>query len=407
MTKNIVNIGELPSPEWIKRIDENLETMENSPFPVSTYQARVKRLRQQLVKVDAACYVVFRPSSIEYMCGFFSVETVPMPYLCFARETVLVVPTAEVGRAIVSGQVDTIFQYSPFEDGAKLLAQTLLRRIGKNGKVVLDCDESGTPHQFLAALRETKLSVLDAEQFVGHMRLILDEKEIDFVRKAADITKIGFTAGQNAAAQFNATDASVASAIHSALVNSSNSESALDVIVATGQRGSVPHSTWCNRAIDRSRTTFLEFSGTWHRYHAPVMRTIAAHGCALSPKLRRLEELSRATLDAVTANLRVGACASDVAAAAKRMIGTLEDWVIFHNNFGYPVGLAHSPTWMDGVPFYLTEKNHDEIKAGMVFHIPNSFRALGEGGVGLSQTVLVTETGTEAMTERVEGISYV
>jgi Xaa-Pro dipeptidase len=103
-------------------------------------------------------------------------------------------------------------------------------------------------------------------------------------------------------------------------------------------------------------------------------------------------------LSAVTDVLRPGVLCSEVATQAKKALGQLESWIIFHFNFGYPVGLAHPPTWMDGAPFYLVETNHSPISDGMLFHLPASFRAFGMCGVGLSQTVYVGEGGVEVIT---------
>jgi Xaa-Pro dipeptidase len=79
-------------------------------------------------------------------------------------------------------------------------------------------------------------------------------------------------------------------------------------------------------------------------------------------------------------------------------MGTLEDEIIFHYNFGYPVGVAHPPTWMDGAPFYITTGNHSPLEEGMVFHVPASFRAFGTAGVGLSHTFVVEKDGTRVLT---------
>jgi Xaa-Pro dipeptidase len=106
---------------------------------------------------------------------------------------------------------------------------------------------------------------------------------------------------------------------------------------------------------------------------------------------RRLAELSKTALAAVLDNARAGVTCAQVAERAVSALGRLPDDVVFHHLFGYPVGLAHKPHWMDGAPFYLTPDNHEPLQAGMVFHVPGSFRSFGDSGVGLSQTFVVEE----------------
>jgi Xaa-Pro dipeptidase len=103
-------------------------------------------------------------------------------------------------------------------------------------------------------------------------------------------------------------------------------------------------------------------------------------------------------LEVVVTEARAGVPCSEVASKALHNLGCLEDWIAFHYTFGYPVGLAHSPTWMDGAPFFITQDNPRPLESGMAFHVPASFRAFGSSGVGLSHTIVVTESGGRILT---------
>jgi Xaa-Pro dipeptidase len=48
---------------------------------------------------------------------------------------------------------------------------------------------------------------------------------------------------------------------------------------------------------------------------------------------------------------------------------------------------------MDGAPFFISANNYLPLQAGMSFHVPASFLAFGESGVGLSHTMVVAEHG--------------
>jgi Xaa-Pro dipeptidase len=231
---------------------------------------------------------------------------------------------------------------------------------------------------------------------VERIRLVLSEPEISCMERAGEITGRGITAAVEALSSTGATDSEVAAAARAAMTRDADSGAPLGVIVATGWRGGVVHSNWNRTAVAAGTTTFMEMSGAHHRYCAPLMRT-AAHG-PLDRRNRRLAELAHLMLEVVLEEARAGAICSEVATRALEHLGPLEDWIAFHFTFGYPVGLAHSPTWMDGAPFFIIQDNHQPLEAGMAFHIPASFRDFGESGVGLSHSILVTEKWGRALT---------
>jgi Xaa-Pro dipeptidase len=81
-----------------------------------------------------------------------------------------------------------------------------------------------------------------------------------------------------------------------------------------------------------------------------------------------------------------------------RPIAPVEKDVVFHHNFGYPVGLGYPPSWIETLGYFLRANNPEPVEAGMVFHLPMSLRVAGQFGVCLSHTMLVTANGGVALT---------
>jgi Xaa-Pro dipeptidase len=106
-------------------------------------------------------------------------------------------------------------------------------------------------------------------------------------------------------------------------------------------------------------------------------------------------------LDSVIGSLRPGVFGSEVAAIGTKSLGRLTDDIFYHYTFGYPVGIGFPPSWLEWSGFLLIKGNHSPIEAGMVFHIPVSLRRYGKYGIGLSQTVLITEGGAEILTQHI------
>ena len=92
--------------------------------------------------------------------------------------------------------------------------------------------------------------------------------------------------------------------------------------------------------------------------------------------------------------------AADVAKAAGKVVEPILPGIVFHHNFGYPVGIGYPGTWIEFLGFFLRVDNPRPLEAGMVFHLPMSFRKFGEFGVNQSHTIRIRADGpAEALTK--------
>lgn len=395
---DVAGLAEGHPPPWLTR--ENLASVdlaEALPFSEEEYAGRMAEVRRRMAERKVHAAVVFRPSSVEYLCGYHTAETIPQPLLVTDSDSVLYVPDFEVGRAAASSCLRKVrhFSYASAHHALASIALHIVGTVPARARIAAESGGPSTPPAMIDLLRTEGLEVIDGRHLVEGVRLVLSPAELRHVERAAVATQAGVDAAIEAATEPGATDSSVAAAIAAALFADANSASAWGPTVATGARAGIPHSTWTGVPLSED-ATFLEFSGAHHRYHAPVMRTI----CRRPPSavIRRLEQLSKTAVAAVLDTVRAGIPCSDVARAALAALGPLPEDVIFHHLFGYPVGLAHPPHWMDGAPFSITLDNPEPLREGMVFHLPGSFRVLGEAGVGLSHTFVVSKTGARVLT---------
>jgi Xaa-Pro dipeptidase len=396
--RNVVPMGGGRAVPWLDAARvAAVEAEEGLPFAPEEYARRVGSVRARLAEVGADAILVFRPSGVEYLCGYHSAETAPQPLLVTPDDMFLYVLDLEIGRALASSLVDNILYcgYDTMGRSLELIAEHAGRQLPAGGRLAVESGHTSTPASILGLLDAAGVTTTSGNYLVETTKMVLSPAEIGFVERAAAVTQRGVEAAVSAARRPDATDSSVGAAIAEALLRDANSRSAWGPVVATGARGGIAHSTWLSGPL-RDGPTFIEFAGTHHRYHAPVMRTLFRG--APSPAATRLERLSQHALDAVLATAKAGVTAREVAQQALRAIEPLPDDVVFHRMFGYPVGLAHPPHWMDGPPFYLTLDNCEPLREGMVFHVPASFRSFGRMGVGLSQTFVVERDRARPLT---------
>ncbi|MBB4932269.1 Xaa-Pro dipeptidase [Lipingzhangella halophila] len=395
---DVAGLGRGASPGWLTdAASDAVAAAEGPSFDDAEYAARLDDVRHRMARRPVDALLVFRPSSVEYLCGYHTMETAPQPLLVTDSETYLYVPDLEVGRALATSRVGNI-RFCGYADalrGLELYLDHVARVLPPGARVGVEFGHASTPPRAVEILRGLDLTVVDADHLVERARLVLSPAEIRFMEQAATLTRAGTEAAVAEAGRAGATDSSVAAAIAAALYRGADSPSVWGPVVATGERAGIPHSSWADRPL-AAGTTFLEFAGTHRRYHAPVMRTLVRG--PVSAEDRRLAELAQSALRAVLETAKPGVPCSEVATRAAEATGPLPEGVVFHHLYGYPVGLAHKPHWMDGVPFYLTADNHEPLRAGMAFHVPGSYRRFGRSGVGLSQTFVIGDGGTRVLT---------
>jgi Xaa-Pro aminopeptidase len=168
-------------------------------------------------------------------------------------------------------------------------------------------------------------------------------------------------------------------------------------IVASGYRAGSAHSSFNGRRIEAGETVFLELTAEVRRYTAPLMRTaILGRPDALQ---ERVAEGGARAVETILATARPGVPAADIAHAAGAVLAPIRPEVVFHDNFGYPVGIGYPGTWIEQLGFFLRVDNPRPLKPGMVFHLPMSLRRFGAWGINQSHTMLITESGAETLTK--------
>jgi Xaa-Pro dipeptidase len=172
--------------------------------------------------------------------------------------------------------------------------------------------------------------------------------------------------------------------------------SCLGPIVAAGWRSGAPHSSFARAVLQPGDTVFLEVTAQVRRYTAPLMRT----GILGEPtaEQRAAAAAGAAAVQSVIDTARPGISAGEVARAAGAVLAPVLPGLVFHGNFGYPVGLGYPPTWSERLGLQLRPDSHVLLEAGMTLHLPVSLRKFGEWGICQSHTILITSSGAEPLT---------
>ena len=379
-------------------------------FPEAEYRDRLSRVREAMDRGGIDVLLVHSVVDNCYLCGYQSLW--PEAYACLVvprhGEPFMQVGEIEGALAVLQGYVTDIVTFSWVGSDiapsqlAGLLADRGFgaRRIG----VQMGSIEMGLrgPLDARACLRLQELlpdaDFVDATRLMFDIRVVKSKAEIEHLRSAGAITARGMQAAIEAAEPGSSENRLSAIAARE-MIEAGSEPFSIDPITSAGHRSGWFHTTFKRMPLHPGDHVLLEFGACWHRYTAPMMRTVILG--EPSDNAKRVMEANRRTLELLYTNVRAGRTAHEVAVEVKKGVKEVDAMIFRSGHFGYSIGLGFPPTWTDG-PMYIAEGNERELEAGMTFHTPHSFRIPAQFVIGASETIAVTETGCEILTPGVE-----
>ncbi|CAO1668777.1 Ectoine hydrolase [Halomonas sp. NYA30] len=373
------------------------ETLAQSevPFPAAEYQARLDKVRQAMTEQGLDALLLTDPADINYLTGYHTFEvSVHACLVCTQEKLVLQVASIETGAAVVTARVNEIigYRWESLDEIITPLADLLTpcQHIGIDGW------SSGLRFGVIDALMQTigRERFSEAGALVDAIRIVKSPAELEMLQESARITALGLeTAIQSI--RPGMTDNDIAAVGAKALLENGSEFMSLQPIVTSGHRIGVIHVNHKRRVIQPNEPVFLEFGAAYQRYTAPMMRT-AVTGTP-NAALSATRDLCRSIFEALCDAMRPGNSFDAAAQAADALLAPHRDQYFFSGVFGYAVGAQFPPSWVEGTGF-IAKGQHRTFETNMVFHLPLCLRVPGQWGVGISDTVVVTEQGAKPLT---------
>ncbi len=363
-------------------------------FPQAEFETRLHKTRLAMASRNLDVLILHSAPNIYYLCGHHSLNL--WDYQCLIvpldGTPVMVLWQFERGRFEASGNIAELDLYQTHADPIEATRNALSKRGLLKGVIGIEAQSRYLVPKLHDELSDalTGAEAINGSGLVDNVRNIKSEAELTVIRKAAQITDEAINAGYQVIRN-GISDSDIAASVASALIQRDSLGFSVYPIISAGYRAGMPHNSNCGYVIQDGDPVFIECSPSYHWYHAPLMRT-AVVGRA-GDRIKQFATLEQEVVDAMLDAAKPGTLASDVAGIAESLIAPIRSEVLFHEVYGYPVGIGFPPTWGEESGFALVTSNHRPLEAGMVFHIPMTLRVNGEFGVGLSETFVVTEKG--------------
>ncbi|MBB5514147.1 ectoine hydrolase [Rubricella aquisinus] len=386
-------------------------TTHSPNFETSEYKARIARTRAAMAGRGLDLLVVSDPSNMAWLTGydgwsFYVHQAVILPLedapVWWGRG----MDAAGAARTVFMAGTDSIRSYAdryvqnpdqhPMEDLARVIADLGGRRIG----VELDnYYYSAKAHDVLSGRVEAYLE--DATGLVNWQRIVKSPREIAYIRQAARIVEQMHRAMLEQAEPGMPKHHLIAEIYRTGIRGVEGAWGDYPAIVPmapSGMDATAPHLTWDDQPLRAGEPTFFELAGVHRRYHAPQSRTLFFG--EPPAQYRRAEEAVLEATRAAMEVLRPGKLCEDVAAAFN---GTLARFGFSKDSrCGYPIGLSYPPDWGERTASFRAGDT-TVIAAGMVFHFMPALW-LDDGGIEITEPVLVTEKGAEFLTGTPRGL---
>ncbi len=372
--------------------------------------ARRRRLFSDLAADDVGAIVLFGPTSVLYLTGFFFIPTErPLGLILTPDRTLALVPRLEAEHVREAEAVDEVIAYEEYpgpEHPMRILARALggLHELGRR---TLGVDADGYPPRY--GYRGPALSELISNrqvrvgEVVERHRLAKSPRELHLLRVSSRFADIAHRYLQ---------DLSRDGANEVAVSTEASERGARDMIAAlgpefepksagnplgTGFRGQIgpnsalPHAVNQNLAMHRGDVLVTgASSGVWG-YHCELERTMFVG--EPSAEQRRWFELMLGAQDLAFRTIRPGNTCADVDRAVRAYCaerGVMEAW---RHHVGHGLGMeVHEAPFLD-----LGDER--VLEPGMVLSVEPGLYVPGLGGFRHSDTVAVTERGCQLYTE--------
>lgn len=371
-------------------------------FPEEEYHERVRKVRKEMEAEDLDALLITHPCNLYYVSGYytFGVGNHACLVLPLDGDAALQMTSMEIPAGVVNSWVKNFVSadWRGQANAGEQLAD-LIREMGlESSRLGIESSRPGLMPPVLQSLKASlpHAPLADASDLVARVRLVKSPLELGFMRRAAGYTCAAIDASFEVIRP-GVLDNDVARVGYDAMIAAGSEFMSVQPIVSSGIRTSYGHTTYRRIPLQVGDNVFLEYGGAHQRYTAPMMRT-AVIG-EPSEDVRRVADAVMDTVSTIVQEARPGRTGHDVAMAAQKIYARVADETYFGGTYGYNVGIGFPPTWSEALTWF-AEGVEQELIPGMTFHMPITYRAPGRFGVGMSETILITEDGCESLTKQ-------
>lgn len=370
------------------------------PFSIDEYRSRLKRVQDEMAERGLDLMLVHTLENAYWLTGYRTIGFYSYMCLFVPPEGDPVHLARFIERSVLQGSswVPDIENYPDTEHYVDATVRVMRERGWDTGRVGVDLSAWYLTIKDFDALEERlpDVSWVDTSLLIENMKLIKSPSEQAYSRRAGKAASEGMRSALGAL-RAGITEDDLMAAAYTGLFGMGSEYPGLPPLINAGIRHTMAHGMAEGNPVQDGDPVYFEVGASIKRYHAATLRI--GH-VGPPPKLFfDLFDMCHRALDAAIAKMRPGTPAEEVDHAARSIIDDAGYGDKFRHKCGYSIGIALPPDWSEARTMMLRGGESRSLEPGMVFHVLPAVFEYKEYGVGVSETVLVTESGPEILTD--------
>lgn len=342
---------------------------------------KIRHLREKLKALNLDGMIVSNPVNIKYLCnidvdGLLLITRKENIFLTYSMYLEMVKSTLTITDEVI---------VADFRDIDK----------DEYENFFLFCENVGfeenyvTYKEYQYLKQKYKINNLaETEDIIEKLREVKDKEEIEYIRKACEITDACFE-HLKTFIKIGKTEKEIAFEIEMFFKTHGADGLAFDTIVAIGENSANPHWIPTDRQVKNAEPILIDMGCKYKGYSSDMTRMMFV-GCILE-ETKKIYDLVLKNQENVNAQIREYA-------SIKTMAQMVEsDWKL--NNYTVMHALGHGVGLETHERPYITARNDTFLKENMVIANEPGIYLPGRYGIRIEDTILVTKNGCEILTK--------
>ena len=354
---------------------------------------RIQNLKESMKSEGIDCMAIIPGNSFLYFTGMrVLLHERPMIIMINSEgKNAFLLPGLELpsASAVLDDKDYDYYTYTD-EEGYWKALETLCKDFELDGKTIAMEYQGMRVFEFdLLRQGAPNASFQDGEHLIEDLRMIKDDQEIAYLKKAAEITDLALDEAIKCIKP-GVRELEVLNEMIIQLLRFGSQEPLKTQIVVSGPRSAFPHSKASERTIESGDLVMIDTGATYNGYPCDLTRTFAVQH--VDDEMAKIYEIVKSANAAVMAVKHQGFTAHDVDKAARDVIEAqgYGQYFIHRTGHGLGIGGHEAPGIVQGNPLVLKE--------GMTFSNEPGIYIQGKGGVRIEDNVVVVPGGLEYLT---------
>jgi Xaa-Pro aminopeptidase len=346
---------------------------------------RIKKLQQMLTVADCDAFLVEEQTNLYYLTGH---HLSAGSLLVDKQEAHLIVDNRYFEACVKTAPCRVILaDKTPLEALLSSREFAFLKVLGFDSATT-------TVHRYQELQNTLKLQFMPLNNPIKSLRMIKDAEEINFLRESANLCGRGFDY-ISSSLQEGISELDAACALEIFWKQQGSQGLAFNPIIAFGTNSSMPHYRAGNVRLKKGMPVLIDIGVNFRNYHSDMTRMVFFG--EPDPKIPVIHAIVEQAQQKALALCRPNTLISQLDDSAREYIKSQGYGDFFSHGLGHGVGLEihELPVIRNKEPF-----KDVKLEAGMVLTIEPGIYLPGVGGVRIEDTVVITSSGHENLTQR-------